>query len=175
MASKKMKSRTQEKNAITLLRADHKKVRELLRQLEDSPQKAVSRRETLLEEIERQLQIHTKIEEQIFYPAFRAAAEKKGDTKLYYEALEEHHVVDLVLPEIRKTDAGADEFAAKAKALKDLVEHHADEEEKEMFPRAKKLMDREELRRLGEELAKAKDSLAESANSPDGVLSKLAG
>lgn len=175
MASKKMTSRTEGKNAITLLREDHKKVRELLSQLEDSSQKAVSRRETLLEEIERQLQIHTKIEEQIFYPAFRAAAEKKDDTKLYYEALEEHHVVDLVLPEIKKTDTGADEFAAKAKVLKDLVEHHADEEEKEMFPRAKKLMDREELLRLGEQLAKAKESLTESANSSGGVMSKLAG
>ena len=82
------------------------------------------------------------------------------DTReLYFEALEEHHVVDLVLPEIKATEPDADEFKAKAKVLKDLVEHHAEEEETEMFPRAKKLMDRTQLVELGQQLADAKASL----------------
>lgn len=98
-------------------------------------------------------------EEDIFYPAFRDAAKKKNDKDLYYEALEEHHVVDMVMPEIKKTKADSEEFGAKAKVLKDLVEHHAGEEEKEMFPRAKKLMDREQLLDLGQQLAQAKESL----------------
>jgi hypothetical protein len=62
-----------------------------------------------------------------------------------------------VLPEIK--GAGADEFGAKAKVLKDLVEHHAEEEETKMFPRARKLMDRDELIRLGDALASAKETL----------------
>ncbi len=75
---------------------------------------------------------------------------KHQQEKLYYEALEEHHVVDLVLPEIRSTFEGSEEFEAKGKVLKDLVEHHAEEEEKkEMFPKARKAMGAAELRNLG--------------------------
>ena len=62
----------------------------------------------------------------------------------------------MVLPEIDKDEAGSPEFAAKAKVLKDLVEHHADEEEKEMFPRARKLMEKDQLQTLGEQLARRK-------------------
>jgi len=63
----------------------------------------------------------------------------------------------------------SEQFAAKAKVLKELVEHHAEEEEAEMFPRARKLMDREELVRLGGEMAKAKESFGR------GVVGRLAG
>ena len=70
-------------------------------------------------------------------------------------------MVDNVLPELKGADPGTEVFAAKAKVLKDLVEHHAKEEETEMFPRARKLMNREELVRLGEQLAQAKVSLTE--------------
>jgi hemerythrin-like domain-containing protein len=155
MAAKKR----QHKDAIALLKEDHKKVRALLGELEEASERASGKREKLLTTIEQELKIHTKIEEEIFYPAFRDAAGKKDDKKLFYEAVEEHHVVDLVLPEIKATAADSDEFGAKAKVLKDLVEHHAEEEETEMFPRAKKLMDREELIRLGGALASAKKAL----------------
>lgn len=161
------KARGEMKDAIGLLKEDHTKVRALLGELEKSSEKATTRRAELLEEIERELKIHTTIEEEIFYPAFREAAEKKDDLKLYYEAIEEHHVVDNVLPELKGTDPATEVFAAKAKVLKDLVEHHAEEEETEMFPRARKLMDREELVRLGDQLAQAKVSLTER------VLTKL--
>jgi len=155
------------KDAIALLKEDHEKVRELLGELEETTSKATSRRQSLLKSIEQELKIHTKIEEEIFYPAFRDASSKEDDKKLYYEALEEHHVVDMVLPEIKKIDAGSDEFAAKAKVLKDLVEHHAEEEETEMFPRARKLMDREELLQLGQQIAQAKESMT------GGILTRL--
>src|SRR5262249_55491804 len=106
--------------------------------------------------IEHELKIHTKIEEDVFYPAFFESAKKMDDRELYFESLEEHHVVDLVLPEIKEADPRSDQFAAKAKVLKDLVEHHAEEEETEMFPRARKLMPRTALLRLGEDLTRAK-------------------
>jgi hemerythrin superfamily protein len=160
-------ARARGKDAIALLEADHQKVRGLLRELEGASAKP--RREQLLTTIEHEIKLHSKIEEEIFYPAYREAAKTKEDRKLYFEAIEEHHVVDVVLPEIKGTDAGSDEFAAKAKVLKDLIEHHAEEEETEMFPRAKTLMDREELLRLGEQLAKAKESLT------GGIITKLAG
>ena len=154
MATQKTGSRDQD--AIALLKQDHQIMRELLSKLEEAEGRE---RETTLKTIEHELKVHTKIEEDIFYPAFREAAEEEEDKELYFEALEEHHVVDLVLPEIKNTDTDADEFPAKAKVLKDLVEHHAEEEETEMLPRAKELMDRAQLMELGQQLADAKASL----------------
>ena len=145
-------------DAITLLKAHHAKVKKLLKEMEEAEE--ADEREELLQTIEQELTVHTKIEEEIFYPAFREAAEKDEDQKLYLEALEEHHVVDLVLPEIKETDTESGEFAAKAKVLKDLVEHHIEEEEEDMFPRARKLMERDELKRLGERLEERKGALA---------------
>jgi len=156
------------KDAIALLTADHAAVRELLGELEKAAMKHGKEAETLLDTIEAELKIHTTIEEEIFYPAFREAASRKDDTKLYYEAVEEHHVVDMVLPKMDKGEVGSPEFAAKAKVLKDLVEHHAGEEEKEMFPRARKLMDKDELTALGEQLARRKKDLkAEDGQTAD--------
>ena len=163
------KARTGGKDAIALLKDDHQQVRALLGELEQTTDRAVARREKLLASIEQELTMHTRIEEEIFYPAFRDAARKKDDGKLYFEALEEHHVVDLVLPEIKGTGVESEQFAAKAKVLKDLVEHHAEEEETEMFPRARKLLTRDELLRLGAEMTQLKESMAR------GLVGRLAG
>jgi hemerythrin-like domain-containing protein len=163
------KARTGGKDAIALLKDDHQQVRALLGELEETTDRAVARREKLLASIEQELTMHTRIEEEIFYPAFRDAARKKDDGKLYFEALEEHHVVDLVLPEIKGTGVESEQFAAKAKVLKDLVEHHAEEEETEMFPRARKLLTRDELLRLGAEMTQLKESMGR------GLVGRLAG
>jgi hemerythrin-like domain-containing protein len=152
MAAQKTKKPT---DAIALLKQDHEKVRGLLGQLENA---TGARRSTLLTQVEHELKIHTTIEEEIFYPAYRDAARKKEDKKLYFEALEEHHVVDLVMPEV-SDGTTPEELKAKAKVLKDIVEHHADEEEKEMFPRARKALEREELRELGERMQTRKKEL----------------
>ena len=152
MASAKKKTPT---DAIALLKQDHEKVRTLLGQFENA---TGARRQKLLGQIETELKVHTTIEEEIFYPAYREAARKKEDKKLFFEAVQEHHVVDMVMPEMND-GASPEELKAKAKVLKDLVEHHAEEEEKEMFPRAKKVMDRDELRSLGEMMARRKEDL----------------
>lgn len=152
MASQKTKKPT---DAIALLKQDHEKVRGLLGQLENA---TGARRSKLLAQVEQELKVHTTIEEEIFYPAYRDAARKKEDKKLYFEALQEHHVVDLVMPEA-SDGATPEELKAKAKVLKDIVEHHAEEEEKEMFPRARKALERSELRELGERMQERKEEL----------------
>src|SRR5262245_49888554 len=152
------------KDAIAVLKADHQRVRRLLDDLEKTKDSAAGKRERLLATIEQELKIHTKIEEEVFYPAFFESAEKMDDRELYFEALEEHHVVDLVLPEIKEADPRSDQFAAKAKVLKDLVEHHAEEEETEMFPRVRKLMPHAELLRLGADLTRAKAVVRSGGN-----------
>ena len=137
-------------DAITLLKDDHKMVRKLLDELEKSTVRADKRRTTLLAKIATNLKAHTAIEEEIFYPAFKEAGRKSDDDKMYFEALEEHRAAgELVLPDLLKTDPASEKFSGRAKVLKELVEHHADEEEKDMFPRAKVLFARAELIELG--------------------------
>lgn len=158
MAAKKKTTTTKKKktlDAIALLKLDHENVRTLLGTLENA---TGARRTKLLAQVEQELKIHTTIEEEIFYPAYREAARAKQDQKLYYEAVEEHGVVDMFLPNAA-TGSNPDELKAKAKVLKDLVEHHAKEEETEMFPRARKVLDREELRELGERMQQRKEAL----------------
>jgi hemerythrin-like domain-containing protein len=152
-------------DAIQLLKADHKEVKELLKKLTETTERATTSRKDLLEKIEMEVKIHTQIEEEIFYPAFHEAAEKRDDQMMFYEATEEHHVVDMVLPELKQTDPSTRTFTAKAMVLKELIEHHADEEEKEMFPKAKKLIDKDELQRLGERMEQRKKELQSKLRS----------
>jgi hemerythrin-like domain-containing protein len=135
-------------------------MRELLGELESTTTRGVKKRRALITEIEAKLKAHTTIEEEIFYPAFREAGQKSDDDKMYFEALEEHRAAgELVLPDLVNTDPSSEKFSGRAKVLKELVEHHADEEEKEMFPRAKKLLGRDELAELGERLEARKEEL----------------
>jgi hemerythrin-like domain-containing protein len=144
-------------DAITLLKADHQTLRALLGKLEKSTPRGVKTRRELLMKIEANLKAHTSIEEEIFYPAFKEAGKKGDDDKMYFEALEEHRAAgDLVLPDLVDTDLESEKFSGRAKVLKELVEHHADEEEKEMFPRAKKLLSKEELNELGDRMQERK-------------------
>ena len=160
-------------NAIQLLKDDHKKVRGLLTELEATTARATKTRTQLLATIAKELRVHTRIEEEIFYPALRAAGEKSDDEKMYFEALEEHRAAgELVLPDLEKTAPDSEKFSGRAKVLKELVEHHADEEEKEMFPRARKLLSAAELNSLGARMAARKRELM--AAQP-GVVAKAAG
>src|SRR5207253_8404578 len=146
-------------DAISLLTQDHSKVKRLLAARDTTTERAVNRREALLKEIETEIKIHSKVEEEIFYPAYKEAV-RKGDDHLYYEALEEHSLVDTVLHAMKSSDAASEEFGAKAKVLKDLIEHHAGEEETEMFPKARKAMGAARLKELGQEMQERKHELS---------------
>jgi hemerythrin-like domain-containing protein len=147
-------------DATKLLTEDHKKVRRALAALAKTTGKDADKREELLGEIALDLEVHTQIEEEIFYPAFRKACGDKDDDKLYFEALEEHRAVgDLVLPDLQNTPTSSEKFGGRAKVLKELVDHHADEEEETMFPRAKKVFSTDELEELGRQLSERKDAL----------------
>ena len=161
-------------NAITLLKSDHVTVKRLLRELDGTTERAVKERERLLGEIERELKIHSQIEEELFYPTFKKAAEDTEAEDLFYEATEEHHVVDMVLPELKSTNPKTPEFGAKAKVLRELVEHHAKEEETQMFTKARQLLNDQQLRILGDEMQARKESLQKMWNSAAGRAVKKA-
>ena len=149
-------------NAIDLLKADHEKVKAILTQLSDSTDRALKKRVDLLDKLEMEIAIHTQLEEQILYPAFKDAGGKEQD-EMYYEAKEEHRTVDsLVLPDLKATDPSTPEFAGRVKVVKELLEHHIEEEETEMFPQAKKLLGKAKLDELGEQMEVMKASLKKS-------------
>ena len=144
-------------DAIALLKKDHAEVKKLLQRLDSSH--SAAERGKLFGRIHKEVKVHSAVEEEIFYPAFREAVKAQEDRKLYFEAKEEHHVVDGVLAELQGADPASEVFAAKAKVLMDLIEHHAEEEEEEMFPRARKLIDRAKLVELGVRMAERKKAL----------------
>jgi hemerythrin superfamily protein len=152
-------------NAIELLEQDHRNVRKLLEELSETSEKDEKKRNELLDRIEHELTLHTTLEEEIFYPAFREAGEKKkDDQKMYYEAREEHRAVEkLVMPDLKKTKTTTVEFAGRVKVLKELIEHHVEEEEQEMFPEANKLMTKKQLEELGERIQARKKELSKAA------------
>lgn len=146
-------------NAIELLKADHEKVKTILTQLSESTDRAIKKRTELLEKLEAEVAVHTQLEEKILYPAFKAAGGKE-QAEMYYEAKEEHRTVDsLVLPDLKKTDPTKPEFAGRVKVVKELLEHHIEEEESEMFPQVEKLIPLNELNELGEKMKTMKSSL----------------
>ena len=162
-------------DAIQLLTDDHKAVRKLLEELADTTSRAEKTRTELLDKIRVQLKAHTTIEEEIFYPAFKAAGKKIDDAVMFFEAMEEHRAAgDLVLPDLLRTDVTSDKFSGRAKVLKELVTHHAKEEEDEMFSRAKELFDKDELQTLGDKMAQRKEELVELLRAEGGTAPRTA-
>ncbi len=143
-------------NAIEVLASDHHKVRRLFVDFRAAAEaKDAAKMGELVADIFTELDRHTAIEERIFYPAVKEAggeelAEQTGHSR------EEHHSVDLLMAEIRTLDPGDDAFSSKMKVLMESVEHHAGEEEKEMFPKVQELFSADELEELGERLSREK-------------------
>jgi hemerythrin superfamily protein len=134
---------------VKLLTKQHREVEGLFKKVEKSEEPSECKE--LMGQIKQALEMHTKIEEEIFYPALREVESKKAE-EMVLEAYEEHHVVKLVLAELPKVDPEDERFHAKMTVLKELIEHHVEEEEDEMFKLAKKI-DKEELDALGERMA----------------------
>ncbi|MEO6708037.1 MAG: hemerythrin domain-containing protein [Planctomycetota bacterium] len=152
-------TQTKTVDAIRFLTADHKLLRGLLSDLESTTDRGAKKRSDILSRLQAAIRAHAKVEEEIFYPAFQHAAKSKEDTAKFLEATEEHGLVDIVLPDLEGTSPTSEVFGAKAKVLKDLIEHHAKEEEDEMFPRARKLLGKQRLGDLGAEMAARHEQL----------------
>jgi hypothetical protein len=173
-------------DAFELLKADHKKVAGLFDELEAANGKA---KLGIFNQIKNELELHTHIEEKIFYPVI----EKPEETHdLTLEAYEEHAVVKTLLKELSESKSADDEWQAKAKVLRENVEHHVEEEEGELFDKAGDVLSDEQIEALGNQMeaekarklgrpAKAKTATAKKVTSAStkkvgkgGLLSKIA-
>jgi len=140
-----------------LLKKDHKKVSDLLKRLDSTEESDASTREQLFSQLKNELDTHTKIEETIFYPALEENEETKEIT---LEAYEEHNAVKTLLQELEDTEKDDETWGAKLTVLKENVEHHVEEEEGEMFSKAKKVLDKDEREALGDRINEAKGERA---------------
>ena len=140
-------------DAFELLKKDHEKVSGIFEKLEPTTERGVKTREELFTQLKNELDIHAKIEEEIFYPAIKEAR-KTHDITL--EAFEEHHVIKQLLAELDKLSKDDETWGAKLTVLKENVEHHVEEEEGEMFSGAKKVLSSEQIEELGARMEAAK-------------------
>ena len=150
-----------ETDPIRMLTKDHDRVRDLFKEFEKAGEGAKATRQRIVEKISRELEIHAQLEEKVFYQAFRSVAEK-DPKKLVRESFEEHKIVKTLVAELASMTPDDPQFEAKVTVLKEAVEHHADEEEDELFPAAKKLFDDEKLDELGRQMAAMKEKLQRS-------------
>ena len=146
------------KSATDMLREDHDRVRDLFKEYDDAGERAAKTRKSLVERISDDLDVHAQIEEKIFYQAFRDVAER-DPKKIVRESFEEHKIVKTLIAELRPMAPSDPQFDAKVTVLKENVEHHADEEERELFPAAEKLFDDDTLEELGRRMAAMKMEL----------------
>lgn len=144
--------------ATQVLRGDHAAVKQLFRRFEKAGDRAFETKQRLFSEIDHELEIHAKVEEEVFYPAVEDEAADAED--LVREAIEEHNVVRTLLGEIAAMSSEDEQYDAKVKVLMENVEHHIEEEEGEMFPKAERLPETRQ-RELGAELKARKEALGQ--------------
>jgi hemerythrin superfamily protein len=155
-------------DAIEMLEEQHRDVEDLFEEFEQA--EAGEKRE-VFEEIADQLSVHATIEEKHFYPAVKA----KKTADMVLEAFEEHLQIKRAIADCLAVAAkDTKTLQAKVKVLKEEVEHHVEEEEKELFPTVKKLLGADELLAIAQEMAATQDSLMEAGDPRDLVKDQLA-
>jgi len=145
-------------NAIQLIKRDHKKVEGLFVKFEQA--KNASAKQRICQQVIQELEVHAKLEEEIFYPAVKKHI---GEEEMLQEAKQEHQEAKSIMAELRKMNAEDEQFEEKFSELVEGVKHHVEEEEGEMLPKVEQSdMD---LAGIGEQLAERKQELVEQTQS----------
>ncbi|MDB5105079.1 MAG: hemerythrin [Fibrobacteres bacterium] len=141
-----------------LLKEDHQKVKSIFAELEDTTERALKTREHLFVNLKAELTVHSEAEEKFFYPRIVEPEETRDIT---LEAIEEHAVVKTLLSELEADPKNTEEWTAKLKVLKENVEHHVEEEEGEMFKKARKVLSAEDAESIAAEIEAFKEEASE--------------
>lgn len=149
-------------DALTLLEQDHAVVKKILAEGDETTERAEKTRAELFARLKSELDIHERIEEEVLYPALRANPKSK---EMALEGYEEHHVVDEILAELEMTPTTDEHWGAKFTVAKENLEHHIEEEETEMFPKARKIFSKVELEKMGARMQEIKQLAKQVAAS----------
>ena len=150
-------------NAIELLKEDHRRVERLFQKVKADQEG--ERHQELFEQIKLELEVHTHIEETIFYPKLKESEELKD---IVLEGIEEHHQAKIFLRELSNLVADSEKFEPKLKVLIEGVIHHVQEEEGEMFPKVEEVFDKATLNELGKEMDAEKKNFMKSSKAGAG-------
>jgi hemerythrin superfamily protein len=159
-------------DAIELLKTQHQEVKGLFKRIEKAEE---DEKQDLFEQLADALAVHAAIEEKHFYPATKNARTEE----LLQEAVEEHLVAKRLIADLMEMSPEDPQFDAKLTVLEEQIEHHVEEEEKELFPKVRKMLGKEELEDLGvvmEDMAeelKASGSPRESVPAETGSAAPL--
>jgi hemerythrin-like domain-containing protein len=125
-----MPSKSNNPEILQLIHQDHEEVQGLFEQFHKSvsAKDGEEKADTISKQILDNLKLHTELEEKIVYPSL-----KDQDPKIFYESREEHHVVDLLIEELKQLKVSNPAYAAKMAVMEESVKHHIQEEENEMF------------------------------------------
>lgn len=140
-------------NLIDLIKRDHDTLRQMLEKLDSTTERAVKTRRTQFERVRQELVVHAHVEEAVLYTAIRDRPETHDMT---LEGYEEHHVINVMLDELGRLPVDTEAWGAKIGVLREIVEHHLEEEERDLFPQVRKLFDAETLATLGERFAEGR-------------------
>ena len=152
-------------NAVDLLEGQHREMEALFEELEKA---SGASKQKLFNEIADKLAVHATIEERDFYPAVKA----KRTEDILLESLEEHLGIKRVLADLLAIDVDDETFDAKAKVLKEQVEHHVEEEEDNLFPKVKKLLDQETLIAIAQQMTATQEELLAKGTPRNAVPSE---
>ena len=150
-------------NAIELLKADHDKVDRLFQKVKADTEGTEQKQ--LFEKIKQELEVHTHIEETIFYPRLKQESELED---IVLEGIEEHHQAKMFLRELSNLKEDSEKFEPKLKVLMEDIEHHVMEEEGEMFRKVEEVLGADELEKLGAEMEKEKKNFQKSQSAGSG-------
>ncbi len=136
-----------------MLKKDHQTAKDVLKKLEGTGPRAAKSREKLFSQLKDDLEAHSHGEEAVFYPALRESAEM---VDMLNEATEEHAEVENLLEDLEELGPESEEWNSKLRELKKSILHHVKEEEGNIFKKAKEILAKEEIQRLGKEFQEAK-------------------
>ena len=145
-------------DAIKMLKDDHHAVKDLLRDYGNAGSDAFKAKQQIADQVFAALEVHTTLEEEIFYPAVKAKTNDEGKRHIA-EGMEEHHVVKILIDELKTLTPEDEAFAAKFKVLSENVEHHIKEEEDELLPDAKKKLGHDGIEVLGDQMESRRQEL----------------
>lgn len=144
------------KDAIAVLRQDHRTIEGLFKEFERTGEKEKRRRKKLVKQAVEELSMHAQIEEQVFYPEVLGTAKEK---ELTHKAMEEHDLIKVLLEQLKTMTPEEERFSSKVAVLIDLVREHVREEERAMFPKIRKVLTRVQLQDLGVRLEEGKKAI----------------
>ncbi|HSE99125.1 MAG TPA: hemerythrin domain-containing protein [Blastocatellia bacterium] len=149
-------------NVLEFLKQDHQEAMSMMNQIESANTGGKQAKTDLFNQLKSALTLHTRMEEQIFYPELENHQETRD---LIREAYSEHQEVDELLAEISALSPISGDFSDKLAELRDSVEHHVDEEENQLFPKVRQIIDQNQLDEMGRRMMEMKQGMRQGKSA----------